>query len=61
MFDFAKNYINTTNFHPLRHVHGLLAIVKTIEDISLNDEHFRSLDCESYLKENKTGERLFDW
>ena len=34
VYDWAKEYSKTTNYHPLRHGHGLYAVVKILEDIS---------------------------
>ncbi len=55
---FAENYMEKSNFYPLRHVYGLLAIAKTLEDISLNEKYFNKIECDRFL-ENK--EKLFDW
>ena len=36
VYEWSIDYINRTNYHPLRHIYSLLAIAKTLEDISIN-------------------------
>ena len=36
VYRWSIEYINKTNYHPLRHIYSLLAIAKTLEDISIN-------------------------
>ena len=50
--------MKNSNFYPLRHVYSLIAIAKTLEDISLNEKYFNIIECDSLL-ENQ--ENLFDW
>ena len=58
VLEFAENYMKNSNFYPLRHVYSLIAIAKTLEDISLNEKYFNIIECDSLL-ENQ--ENLFDW
>ena len=58
ILQFAENYMNKSNFYPLRHVYGLLAIAKTLEDITLNENFFNKIECDRFL-ENQ--EKLFGW
>ena len=34
VYEWSKEYIKKTNYHPFRHEYGLYAIVKTLEDLS---------------------------
>ena len=38
VYKWSIEYINRTNYHPLRHIYSLLAIAKTLEDISINQK-----------------------
>ena len=38
IYDWANNYTNKTNYHPLKQHYALLAIAKILDDLSLNQE-----------------------
>ena len=40
VYDWAKEYSKKSNYHPLRHGYGLYAVVKILEDLSLNEKIF---------------------
>lgn len=40
VYDWAKEYSKKSNYHPLRHGNGLYAVVKILEDLSLNEKIF---------------------
>ena len=53
VYNWAKEYSKKSNFQPLRHGYGLLAIAKTLEDLSLNKRHFNNLKNENTNTEGK--------
>ena len=40
VYDWAKEYSKKSNYHPLWHGYGLYAIVKILDDLSLNEKIF---------------------
>lgn len=42
VFNWTKEYSEKTTFYPLRNRYGLLAVAKTLEDISINKRYFKS-------------------
>jgi len=47
VYIWAKQYSKKSNYFPLRHLYGLYAVAKTLEDISLNKRYFKNLDCKN--------------
>ena len=39
VYNWAKEYSEKSNFYPLRHGYGLLAVAKTLEDLSINKSY----------------------
>ena len=38
VYRWSIEYINKTKYHPFRHIYSLLAVAKTLEDISINQK-----------------------
>ena len=41
VYNFAKEYYRKSTFFPLKHIYGLLSIVKTIKYLSINKNIFK--------------------
>lgn len=52
VYNWAKRLINRTNFQPLRHLYGLFAVAKTLEDLSLNRRYIKNLKSQKHHKED---------
>jgi len=47
VYSWAKQYSKNNKYFPLRHGYGLLAIAKTLEDLSINKRYLKKLDCKN--------------
>jgi hypothetical protein len=54
VYNWAKQYSKKSNYFPLRHGYGLYAVVKTLEDISLNKRYFKNLNSKNDNKGENT-------
>ena len=41
VYNWAKQYSQKSNYFPLRHVYGLFAVAKKLEDLSINKRYFK--------------------
>ena len=53
IYNWAKEYSKKTNYYPLRHGFGLLAIAITIELLSINKKYLKKINNFSFLEEKK--------
>ena len=60
IYNWAKKYSKKSNYHPLRHGYGLFAIVKTLEDLSLNKKYFKNVGKKNDNKEEILMKKLIN-
>ena len=51
VYDWTKEYRKKSNYHPMRHDNGLLAIIITKKLLDLNERYMNNMEKKKYLKD----------